>query len=193
MIDFNIGEWIYGVFGNNELGVLLCIFLIFFIDAVLFPTLPELFFAMGIMYRPDVFFGAELLIAAIAAEVLGTLALYMVVSRIKIPARIERIVGRYVGFLVMGDERLLLLNRIAPMIPFAGAFISIMKWDIKRSLVYVVAGCILKYGAIAVLSGFFYSYFSSGVAQTVTIAMIVVVIAASIASSLIMSKRKGLR
>ncbi|MDR3283224.1 MAG: hypothetical protein LBS92_06450 [Candidatus Methanoplasma sp.] len=193
MTDFNIGEWIYGVFGGNELGVLLCIFLIFMLDAVMFPTLPEVFFAMGVMYRPDLAFGVELLLVAIIAEIAGTLALYLVVSRVRVPARIERLVGKYVGFLVLGDERLLLVNRIAPMIPFAGAFISIMKWDIKKSLAYILLGCVLKYGAIAILSGFFYSYFSSGTAQTVTIVMIAIVIAASVASSLVMSKRKGLR
>lgn len=193
----NIGQSIYDLFGGNgEIGILICIFLIFLLDALLIPTLPELFFVLGFMagaeYRDPLVFGGELLLMAILAEVVGIFSLYYVVKHIRVPKKVEKLVGTYTKFLVMGDERLLLLNRVAPMIPLAGAFIAISKWDIKKSMFYIVIGCVAKYGIIMLLSNFFYDFFSSGEAQTFTLIMIFAVIGVSLVLSYIMKKRHGL-
>lgn len=193
----NIGQIIYDLFGDNgDLGVLLCIFLIFLLDALLVPTLPELFFILGFMagaeHNTPIVFGCELLLVAILAELVGILSLYYVVKHIRIPKKIEKLVDTYTKFLVMGDERLLLLNRIAPMIPFAGAFIAIAKWDLKKSMFYIVLGCVLKYGIIMLLSNMFLDFFNSDQAQLFMIIMIVVVIAVSMIMSFAIKKRHGL-
>lgn len=193
----NIGQIIYDLFGDNgDLGVLLCIFLIFLLDALLVPTLPELFFILGFMagaeHNTPIVFGCELLLVAILAELVGILSLYYVVKHIRIPKKIEKLVDTYTKFLVMGDERLLLLNRIAPMIPFAGAFIAITKWDLKKSMFYIVLGCVLKYGIIMLLSNMFLDFFNSNQAQLFMIIMIVVVIAVSMIMSFVIKKRHGL-
>ena len=193
----NIGQIIYDLFGDNgDLGVLLCIFLIFLLDALLVPTLPELFFILGFMagaeHNTPIVFGCELLLVAILAELVGILSLYYVVKHIRIPKKIEKLVDTYTKFLVMGDERLLLLNRIAPMIPFAGAFIAIAKWDLKKSMFYIVLGCVLKYGIIMLLSNMFLDFFNSDQAQLFMIIMIVVVIAVSMIMSSVIKKRHGL-
>ncbi|WP_400233481.1 hypothetical protein [Methanomethylophilus alvi] len=193
----NIGQIIYDLFGDNgDLGVLLCIFLIFLLDALLVPTLPELFFILGFMagaeHNTPIVFGCELLLVAILAELVGMLSLYYVVKHIRIPKKIEKLVDTYTKFLVMGDERLLLLNRIAPMIPFAGAFIAIAKWDLKKSMFYIVLGCVLKYGIIMLLSNMFLDFFNSDQAQLFMIIMIVVVIAVSMIMSFVIKKRHGL-
>ena len=193
----NISQIIYDLFGDNgDLGVLLCIFLIFLLDALLVPTLPELFFILGFMagaeHNTPIVFGCELLLVAILAELVGILSLYYVVKHIRIPKKIEKLVDTYTKFLVMGDERLLLLNRIAPMIPFAGAFIAIAKWDLKKSMFYIVLGCVLKYGIIMLLSNMFLDFFNSDQAQLFMIIMIVVVIAVSMIMSFVIKKRHGL-
>ena len=193
----NIGQIIYDLFGDNgDLGVLLCIFLIFLLDALLVPTLPELFFILGFMagaeHNTPIVFGCELLLVAILAELVGIVSLYYVVKHIRIPKKIEKLVDTYTKFLVMGDERLLLLNRIAPMIPFAGAFIAIAKWDLKKSMFYIVLGCVLKYGIIMLLSNMFLDFFNSDQAQLFMIIMIVVVIAVSMIMSFVIKKRHGL-
>ena len=193
----NIGQIIYDLFGDNgDLGVLLCIFLIFLLDALLVPTLPELFFILGFMagaeHNTPIVFGCELLLVAILAELVGILSLYYVVKHIRIPKKIEKLVDTYTKFLVMGDERLLLLNRMAPMIPFAGAFIAIAKWDLKKSIFYIVLGCVLKYGIIMLLSNMFLDFFSSDQAQLFMIIMIVVVIAVSMVLSIVVKKRHGI-
>ena len=196
-MSINIGQVIYDLFGDNgDLGVLLCIFLIFLLDALLVPTLPELFFILGFMagaeHNTPIVFGCELLLVAILAELVGILSLYYVVKHIRIPKKIEKLVDTYTKFLVMGDERLLLLNRIAPMIPFAGAFIAIAKWDLKKSMFYIVLGCVLKYGIIMLLSNMFLDFFSSDQAQLFMIIMIVVVIAVSMVLSIVVKKRHGI-
>ena len=196
-MSVNIGQVIYDLFGDNgDLGVLLCIFLIFLLDALLVPTLPELFFILGFMagaeHNTPIVFGCELLLMAILAELVGILSLYYVVKHIRIPKKIEKLVDTYTKFLVMGDERLLLLNRIAPMIPFAGAFIAIAKWDLKKSIFYIVLGCVLKYGIIMLLSNMFLDFFSSDQAQLFMIIMIIVVIAVSMVLSIVVKKRHGI-
>jgi hypothetical protein len=190
---FSIGEWLFGIFGEGGAMLLVfCIFLIFLADAMFFPTLPEFFFIAAFLYDPTLPFGLCLLIAAIAAETLGLVALYLIVGKLRIPKRIDKAVNKYLKFLVFGDERLLLLNRIAPMIPFSGAFARIAGWDLKRSMFYVFIGSVLKYGIILLMSNFFHSYYSSGDAQTYTLIFIVAVIVISIVSSFVVKKRRGM-
>ena len=123
---------------------------------------------------------------------MGVFSLYYVVKHVRVPQRIERLVHKYTKFLIFGDEKLLLLNRIAPMIPFAGAFIAISGWDPKKCALYVVIGCILKYGIIIWLSDIFYGFFGSGKSEIYMILMIAVVIAISAAISLIYRRRHGI-
>jgi len=189
----NIGDWIFGLFGaDGGFLLVLCIFLIFLIDAMFFPTLPELFIIVAFFYDPTIEFGVLLLAAAITAECLGLVLLYLIVGKIRIPKRIGNAVNKYLDFLVLHDERLLLLNRIAPMIPFSGAVVRIAGWNIKRSVMYVFIGSLLKYGVILLMSDFFHKFYSEGQAQTFTIIFVIAVIAISFILSIIMKKRKGM-
>ena len=188
---FDIGGWLSGLFGPyGETGVLLLIFFIFFIDALLFPTLPELFFVIGFMAYPTLGFGSMLLLTAVIAEVIGVSLLYFVVEKIKVPDRIKNTVDRYVKFLVVSDERMLLVNRIAPMIPFTGAFISIVdSWRLNRALFYIVIGCILKYGVIMLMGNFFFEYFSSDTATMYTLIFIIALIIISMVLAIAKKRR----
>lgn len=192
---FNISEWMLGVFGPyGMIGIIVFVASIFFIDAVLFPTLPEMFFIIGFMYMPEnILFGISLLVAASIGEILGITLLYIIVERVRMPERIKRIADRYINFLMVSDERIFLVNRFAPMIPFSGAFISIIdKWQYRKSMFYIILGCYLKYGVILLFSSFFYSFFSSDVAQTFTIIMIFAVIVVSLIFSFYKRKKAGL-
>lgn len=180
---------VFGPYG--AIGIMVFVMLIFFIDAILFPTLPEMFFVIGFMYMPDnIFFGISLLVAASIGEILGISILYIIVERIRMPERIKRVADKYINFLMVSDERIFLVNRFAPMIPFAGAFISIIdKWKYRKSMFYIILGCYLKYGVILMFSSFFYSFFSGDMAQTFTIAMVFVVIIISFALSFYKKKK----
>jgi hypothetical protein len=193
---FGISEFFESVFGPyGWIGAALLVFFIFFIDAMSVPTFPELFFVIAFMMIivPTVQLGLLLLGAAIIAEVAGVTLLYLIVERVRVPERIKKIADKYIKFLVCSDERMLLINRIAPMVPFAGAFVSLVdSWKISRALFYIVIGCIVKYGFILLMSGFFFTYFNSGDAQMYTIIFIIIVIAVSIAASLLRKKKGGL-
>jgi hypothetical protein len=186
-----ISGWIYDLFGSNEELILVFIFVIFLIDALVFPTLPELFLVLSFNERASLALGVELLLIIIAAELLGVAALYYVVGKVRIPKRIERAITKYVDFLVLGDERLVLLNRIAPMIPFCGAFIRVMKWDIKKSLMYVVIGCVAKYGIILLMSKYFQEYFEGDMALWCTIIFVFAIIGASFILSVFYKKKNA--
>ena len=187
----SFGDWLFSLFdGLGPEWVLLCICLLFLLDAILIPTLPEVFFIMGFDRQPTALFGGELLLAAIIGELIGIFSLYYVVKHIRVPKRISKIADKYVNFLIVSDEKALLMNRIAPMIPFAGAFIE--SWDPKKCVFYIVTGCILKYGAILLASGFFYTFFTGRMAQQVMLVFIIAVIVVSFIASYVKKKRSGL-
>ncbi len=190
----SFGDWLFSLFdGLGPEWVLLCICLLFLLDAILIPTLPEVFFIMGFDRQPTVLFGGELLLAAIIGELIGIFSLYYVVKHIRVPKRISKIADKYVNFLIVSDEKALLMNRIAPMIPFAGAFIALIEsWDPKKCMFYIVTGCILKYGAILLASGFFYTFFTGRMAQQVMLMFIIAVIVVSFIASYVKKKRSGL-
>jgi len=192
---FGLGDWMYNVLGpDSAFLVVIFVFLIFFIDALVFPTLPELFFILGLMYYDPISltFGVQLLIAAAVAEIVGSLILYYVVKRARIPGRIRRILDKYVNLLICKDERMLLLNRIAPMIPYSGAFVALIdSWKLPKSMFYITLGCLLKYGVIMLMSGFFFIYFSSGDAQTYTILFVLIVIAVSLMAAFLRKRKEG--
>lgn len=190
----NFGDWLFSLFdGFGPEWVLLCIGLLFLLDALLVPTLPEVFFIMGFDRQPTALFGAELLGVAIIGELIGIFTLYYVVKHIRVPKKISRIADKYVNFLIVSDEKALLMNRVAPMIPFAGAFIALVdSWDPRKCVFYIVTGCILKYGAILLASGFFYSFFTGRMAQQVMLIFIIAVIVVSFVVSYVKKRKTGL-
>ncbi|MDH7508531.1 MAG: hypothetical protein QHH00_03940 [Methanomassiliicoccales archaeon] len=188
MID--IGQVIYSYFLPLGIwGMLGCIFILFYIDAIVFPTLPELFTVMIFMTIPESWFGLAILGVIAVSEFLGLTTLYLIVKKIKIPHRIEKAVNKYKDFLVMGDERIILLNRIAPILPFLGAFVAICKWSYAKSVAYTFIGGIGKYGVILAASGLFFALLSTGTAQTITLLMILIIIAISFICAYLKSRR----
>ena len=160
----DIGSIIQGIFGPlGPYGGLLCIFLLFFLDAVMIPTLPELFTVL--IFTTDygvneVEYGLAILLVLSLAEIAGVLTLYLIVKKAGVPKILEKAVTKYRDFLFFSDERMILMNRVAPILPFLGAFIAICGWDIKKSLFNVVIGGIAKFGVILLLSGVFLAFFS---------------------------------
>lgn len=189
-----LSDWLFGLFsGMGDPGIVLCVFLLFLIDALVFPTLPELFMVLGFGANPTWEFAVVLLGAAIVAELVGVFTLYYVVSRIRVPERISRIAKKYIDFLVVSDERIILVNRMAPMIPFLGAFIAMIDtWDRRKCAMYIVIGCVAKYGIILAASGFFLNYLGSDASQSVTLVFIFAVLIISFVASFYKKKKAGL-
>lgn len=179
---------VFGPFG--EPGVVLMVFIAFLLDAMLIPFLPEIFIILGFSYNPEPYFAVILVTVSILAEVIGNCILYLVVKKIRVPKRIRSIANKYVGILLVSDERMLLVNRIAPLIPYSGAFIAMVDgWKLSRALFYISLGCVLKYGLILSMSSIFYAYFSSNMASIMMIVFVVVILAISLALSYVRQKR----
>ena len=189
-----IGDWLYGVFGPyGYIGILVFIFLLFYIDSLIFPTLPEVFFILSFMYDPTPYWGMILLLVGAVAEFAGVTSLYLVVERIRVPERIRSVADKYSKFLILNDERMILVNRVAPVMPFTGAFISLIEsWEIKRAWFYLILGYVLKYGAILLFANFFFAFFSGQQAEVLSIVMIIIVMAVSLFMAYRKKKREGL-
>ena len=189
-----IGDWLYGVFGPyGYIGILVFIFLLFYIDSLIFPTLPEVFFILSFMYDPTPYGGMILLLVGAVAEFAGVTSLYLVVERIRVPERIRSVADKYSKFLILNDERMILVNRVAPVMPFTGAFISLIEsWEIKRAWFYLILGYVLKYGAILLFANFFFAFFSGPQAEVLSIVMIIIVMAVSLFMAYRKKKREGL-
>lgn len=192
----DIGQSILDLFaGLGLVGWLLAIFLIFYIDAILFPTLPELFviiiFFAGQGTIPDLEFAVLILITIAIAETMGVLTLYSLVSRIRIPPRMEKAIHKYRDFLLVRDERMILINRIAPILPFLGAFVAICKWNLRKTLTYTVIGGTIKYGLIIAMAGSLVYYFEAGIARTVTVVIVLIIIVVSFILSYYRKKKLG--
>ena len=189
----DISSVIIGIFNpTNVVGGLVCIFLLFYIDAIIFPTVPELF-TVGIFASQTqiatLWFGLLILGTIAISEVLGFCTLYYVVKKVKVPKLIRRGVDKFQAFLIYPDERMILVNRIAPIVPFLGAFASICNWSLRRSLKYTLIGGFLKYGLILLASGLFIEYWDRSTATLVVLTMVIIVIIISFVASYYRKKK----
>ena len=113
-------------------GMLLSLYLIFLIDSMIFPALPDFFILIIYSANPDFGWGIILLFIAVFASFSGNTLLYLLVKKISVPKWVKKLMRKYSKILIMSDERILLLNRIAPVLPYTGAFIAINNWDYKK-------------------------------------------------------------
>ena len=192
MVD--IGQEVYHFFSAlGPLGWLAAIFVLFYIDAIIFPTLPELItviiFIAGLQTTSAWALGILILATIAVAEFAGLATLYLIVKKLKVPKTIHRVVCKYKDFLIVKDERIILVNRIAPVLPFLGAFVAILDWSFRKAVIYTLVGGVVKYGLILLLSSWFFEFLSAGTAELVTLIMVIGILVASFALSLVRRRR----
>ncbi len=195
----SVASWLSGLFAFlGPAGTLLALFLVFVIDAAIIPALPELAvvlsFLLGDPGVGPVAWAILLLAMALAGELVGNNVMYLwvrklVVDRGRLPKILERAMQRWTRFLVVPDERIILVNRIAPVLPFAGAFIAILHWRYARSFAYIAIGAVAKYSALLVLVGYLGVIYDPNTATLVTIAAVVVLVVASVIASTLYRRR----
>jgi len=171
-------------------GILIGVFFFFYIDAVIFPTLPELFTVAFFIAEPTVWFAVMILLTIMLAEFLGFNTLYFIVKRIRVPKIVESAAQKYCQLLIVSDEKIILVNRVAPVLPFVGAFAALEKWNWGKCVLYTLVGGLVKYGLILALANVFFAYLSSDAATWVTLALVLTVIAISFAWSYFRRRRK---
>jgi hypothetical protein len=187
------GDAIFNFFsGLGPAGMVIALLLIFIVDATIFPALPELFAVIIFLSEPTLSWqwAVVVIFIALIGEVIGNSILYFIVKKARMPKRLERVMNKYVDFLLVKDEKIILVQRIAPVIPFVGAFIAACKWSYRKSMLYIVSGGLAKYSFLLVLVGVFNVMWTRELATIITIVMVVIMIVLSIVASLIYRRKK---
>jgi hypothetical protein len=154
-----IGDFIYDLTGGNIYLVLLGVLLIFYLDAMVLTILPEVLILFFFASRPEnvsiSIWVILLLIMALIGDVSGNYTVFLLFKKVKRYHNwVHDKMRKYVGSLVLKDEKLILLNRVAPALPMCGAFMAACNWNVKISLFYIFLGGLVKYSLILVLRGF---------------------------------------
>jgi membrane protein YqaA with SNARE-associated domain len=199
----SLDEFLAALFGSlGPVGSLIALLVIFALDAALFPALPEVWIVVTYTYRPEVLdpiiWAALLLAMAVIGDVIGTSFLYAIVRRFlvhgqRMPHWLEAGMRRWTSFLVVKDERVILVNRLAPVVPFVGAFIATLRWDYRRSVAFVAIGAFVKYAVLL------FAVFEIGVvynvaaARWITLGLVVLVVGLSFAGSWLYRRRHAVR
>ncbi len=92
-------------------------------------------------------------------------------------------------FLVVHDEKMILVNRIAPMVPLVGAFIATLKWNYRLSLLYIGVGAAAKYAFLLALVAWLGVVYDPSTAKLLTVGAVVVVVILSAVGSVIYRRR----
>ena len=178
-----LGEQIIELFRSfGPAGLLAALFLIFYVDSMVIPLLPELF-AVVIFQAggPSLGWAAVVLVLAQAAEVLGNTTTYVIARKVPLPRKVQAAMRKWAEVLLAKREKLILTNRIAPAVPFVGFFIAVCGWSYRRSMAYVVVGGLVKYSfLLGIVAGLNFAYDPS-LASNLTLAFVVVFVVVSLA------------
>lgn len=190
-----IGEDIIDLFASlGDIGMLLALVVIIWIDGTAFPTLPEVWMIWIFGANPGSFtWGVLLVLVASLASLLGNFTLYALVKKAKLPGWIQRKMKQYTDFLIVKDERLLLLNRLAPVVPYTGAFIAACGWDVRKSAVYIFVSALAKFSAIVLIAWLSFDNLRRELAPWVSLAAVALLIGASVVASVVYRKRAGFK
>lgn len=177
-----LGDEIIGLFqGLGPAGLLLALFLIFYVDSMIIPLLPELF-AVVIFQAGGATLEWAVVVLALAAvaEVLGNSTTYLVAKTVGMPGRVRAAMQRWTDVLFAKREQLILTNRIAPAVPFVGFFIAVCGWSYRRSMAYIVLGGLAKYTFLLAVVAVFNVAYDPSLASNLTLAFVAAFIAISL-------------
>lgn len=160
MIGDAVRDFIHEVTGGNIYLILLGVFLMFYLDSMVITILPELlilfFYDNPVKGISTVSWLVLLMFMASLGDVSGNFTVYLLFKKWKwFHKRASETLRKYVGLLVLKDEKLILLNRVAPALPMCGVFMAACNWDVKKSLFYIFIGGAIKYTIILSFFEFF--------------------------------------
>ncbi len=177
----------------GDLGMLVALACLVLLDGTGLPTVPEMWLVLFFGAHPDAFsWGATIAIVASVAGLGGILIQYSLARLARLPKKVARVMKKYTDFLVLHDERLLLINKAAPMIPYSGAFVAALGWNLRKSLTYSFLGSLGKTFMIVSITFFAYGGLAREVAGWVSIVLLGCVLGTSLVVSLVFKKRLGL-
>ncbi len=184
MIGDLIRDFIHDVTGGNIYLILLATFLIFYLDSMVITILPELlilfFYDNPVPGISPVAWLILLMLIASTGDVSGNFTVYLLFRKWKwFHKRVSEKLRKYVGLLFLKDEKLILLNRVAPALPMCGVFIAACNWNVKKSLFYIFIGGAVKYTIILSFFEFFAWLYGTDTAFYVTFISVVVFLVVS--------------
>ena len=195
----SVASWLSGLFAFlGPAGTLIALFLLFVVDAAVIPALPELAVVLSFLYREPgtepLSWGVLLLAMAIGGEIVGNTIMFLwvrklVVDRGHLPKFVDRMMKGWTKMLLVRDERIILVNRIAPVVPFVGAFIAVVGWSLSRSMGYIVIGAAAKYTLLLLLVGYLGVVYDPNTATLLTVGAVVVLVVVSLVASLVLRRR----
>lgn len=196
----SVADWLAGLFAFlGPTGTLVALFFVFVIDAAIIPTLPELAVVLSyLLGRPagvaPLPWAGLLLGMAVSGEVVGNTLMFLwvrklVVDRGHLPRFLARAMRGWTNLMLVKDERIILVNRIAPVVPFVGAFIAVVGWDVRTSLLYIVAGAAAKYSLLLVLVGYLGVAYDPDTATLITVVAILLLVGVSIGAAVLYRRR----
>lgn len=190
-----IGEEIIDAFASlGDLGMVTALIAIILIDGTGVPTLPEVWMVWIFGVHPgSASWAVTLILVSSLASLGGNFILYSIVKFIGMPKRIQKVMRQYTNFLIVSDERLLLLNRVAPLVPYTGAFMAVHAWDLKKCAFYLVVGALAKSTAVVGLAAISYDNLRQELAPWVALGAVIIVLLASLVASLIYRRRIGMK
>ncbi len=180
-------------------GLAIAVFLIFMVDAAVFPTIPELFaIAFYVQYSAlglsPLSWAVALLLFALLGELSGNGLIYVAVSRLlvrkkRMPRIIDKAIKGWADFLVVKGEKVILMNRLAPAVPLMGVFIAVCGWNVKRSFAYIAIGSLVKYSFILALVGYLNVAYDPQLAQWLTLGAVIIIVAISVIAAFFRKRR----
>ena len=184
MIGDAVREFIHDVTGGNIYLILLGTFLIFYLDAMVITILPELlilfFYDNPVPGISPVAWLILLMLIASTGDVSGNFTVYLLFRKWKwFHKRVSEKLRKYVGLWILKDEKLILLNRVAPFLPMCGVFMAACNWNVKKSLFYLFIGGAVKYTIILSFFEFFAWLYGTDTAFYVTFIFVVVFLVVS--------------
>lgn len=144
---------------------------VFVLDGLGIPLLPEVAVLLAFFQNQTWGFAIALLVIAALVEAFIAGILYVLTGLVGMPRWLNRLMDGYSGSLLVSDERLVLLNRLVPVLPVVGAFIRVRGWNPAKAIGYVALGSVAKYGILILGSKWALDYFHSDVAMVVSLGL----------------------
>ena len=186
-----LGADIIGFFqAIGPLGLVIAFAVISFLDGFAIPTLPEAWLILIALTDTTVPWGILLVLVGTASAVGAQFILYSVVKRTGVPSRIKKIMNKYTKILIVPSEKLALVNWLAPVVPFTGAFIAVRDdWKPKLAFGYSIVGGLVKMTVLVAIATLFPRLVPPETVADASLVLILVVLVVSVAATLIRHKR----
>jgi len=176
----------------GPLGLIIAFSVISFLDGFAIPTLPEAWLMLIAMSDVGIFkpvWGTSLVLIGATSAVAAQILLFLVVKKVGLPKRLTNIMKKYTKMLVVSNERLMMVNWLAPVIPFTGAFIAVCGWNPKKAFILSWIGGVIKISVLVAIAMLFPLLLPKETVADASLVLIIVVLIVSLLISYIRHKR----